>query len=40
VGEGTDANKPIFWHYSEIATSRPLKIQRHNPPHGARRKDG
>jgi hypothetical protein len=40
VAEGTRADHPIFWHWSEIATSRPLKIQRHNPPHGARRKDG
>jgi hypothetical protein len=31
VAEGTDGNKPIFWHWSEIATSHPLKIQRHNP---------
>jgi hypothetical protein len=31
VAEGTDANQPIFWHWSEIATSHPLKIQRHNP---------
>jgi hypothetical protein len=31
VNEGHDANKPIFWHWSEIATSHPLKIQRHNP---------
>jgi hypothetical protein len=36
VAEGTDGNKPIFWHWSEIATSHPLKIQRHNPRHTPR----
>jgi hypothetical protein len=41
VCEGTDADGPLFWHYDRnIATSRPLKIKRHNPPHGAMRKDG
>jgi hypothetical protein len=31
VAEGMDASKFIAWHWSEIATSHPLKIQRHNP---------
>lgn len=31
VAEGRDGNKPIFWHWSDLATSRPLKIKRHNP---------
>ena len=30
VAEGRDANKPIFWHWSPLATSRPLRIRRHN----------
>jgi hypothetical protein len=28
--EGTDANGPLFFHWTSLATSRPLKIQRHN----------
>jgi hypothetical protein len=36
VAEGTRADHPIFWHWSEIATSHPLKIQRHNPRHTPR----
>jgi hypothetical protein len=31
VCEGTDANQALFWHYSEIATSHPLRIKRTNP---------
>lgn len=30
VADGKRADKPIFWHWSEIATSHPLKIKRHN----------
>jgi hypothetical protein len=29
--EGTDADGPLFFHWTSLATSRPLKIQRANP---------
>jgi hypothetical protein len=38
--EGTDARKPLFFHYTALAKSRPIQLKRHNPPHGAMRKDG
>jgi hypothetical protein len=28
--EGVDARKPLFFHYTALATSRPIQLKRHN----------
>jgi hypothetical protein len=40
--EGSDANGDLFFHWNDEYAKgrRPIVIKRHNPPHGAMRKDG
>jgi hypothetical protein len=39
VNEGTNADQFIAWHWADLATSKPLRIKRFNPPDGGKGKD-
>jgi hypothetical protein len=38
--EGTDARKPLFFHYTALAKSRPVILKRHNKLPPSTREDG